>query len=187
MGKDPGKAEWRGLAEFDGDRGGGGGICRVFVVGDSAGNKEKTGGGRDGFGRQRGEVRGGGESRAGWRVGEKPGAGPKEQRRLEDVTGEQVGGGEGGGEFENWAHLGRVTWQSFSFAGNGSSSSGSGFGLVGLKRDSGPTTQGPPLSKGAELAATGIERGPAEGQAFEGLELLSHGPTIMVGGCLGHS
>ena len=120
-------------------------------------------------------------------MGEKPGAGPKEQRRLEDVTGEQVGGGEGGGEFENWAHLGRVTWQSFSFAGNGSSSSGSGFGLVGLKRDSGPTTQGPPLSKGAELAATGIERGPTEGRASEGLELLSHGPTIMVGGCLGHS
>ena len=44
MGKDPGKAEWRGLAEFDGDQGGGGGICHVFVVGDSADNKEKTGG-----------------------------------------------------------------------------------------------------------------------------------------------
>ena len=120
-------------------------------------------------------------------MGEKSGAGPKEQRRSEDVTGEQVGGGEGGGEFENWAHLGRVTRQSSGFAGDGSSSSGSGFGPVGLKRDSGPTTQGPPLSKGAELAATGIERGPAEGRAFEGLELLSHGPTIMVGGCLGHS
>ena len=104
MGKDPSKAEWRGLVEFNGDRGGGGGICRVFVVGDSAGNKEKTGGGRDGFGRQRGEVRGGGDSRAGWHVGEKPGVGPKEQRQSEDVTGEQVGG-EGGGKFENWAHL----------------------------------------------------------------------------------
>ena len=66
--------------------------------------RKKQGDGRDGFGRQRGEVRGGDDSRAGWRVGEKPGAGPKEQRRLEDVTGEQVGG-EGGGEFENWAHL----------------------------------------------------------------------------------
>ncbi|RVW37605.1 hypothetical protein CK203_073944 [Vitis vinifera] len=108
MGKDPGKAEWRGLAEFDGDQGGGGeGRSRVVMT----------------------------HARR-MACGEKPGAGPKEQRRSEDVTGEQVGG-EGGGEFENWAHLGRVTRQSSGFAGDGSSSPGSGFGPVGLKRDSG--------------------------------------------------
>ena len=44
MGNDLGKAKWRGLVEFDGDWGGGRGICRIFVVGDSAGNKEKIGG-----------------------------------------------------------------------------------------------------------------------------------------------
>ena len=43
--------------------------------------RKKQGDGRDGFGRQREEVRGGGDSRAGWRVGEMPSAGPKEQRR----------------------------------------------------------------------------------------------------------
>ena len=80
-----------------------------------------------------------------------------------------------------------MTRQSSGFAGDGSSSSGPGLGSVGLKRDSGPTMQGPPLSKGAELVATGIERGLAEGRASEGLELLSHGPAIMIGGCLGHS
>ena len=148
--------------------------------------RKKQGDGRDGFGRQRGEVRGGGESRARWRVGEKLGARPKEQRRSEDVTGEQVGG-EGGGEFENWVHVGRVTQQSSGFAGDGSSSSRPGFGPVGLKRDSGPTTQGLSLPKGVEWAAIGKECGPAEGRASEGLELLSHGPAIMVGGCLGHS
>ena len=96
-------------------------------------------------------------------------------------------GGEGRGEFENWAQLGRVTRQSSGFAGDGSSASGPGIGPVGLKRDSGPTKQGPPPSRGAELAVTGIERGPAKGRASEGLELLSHGPAIRVGGCLGHS
>ena len=58
---------------------------------------------------------------------------------------------------------------------------------MGLKQDYGPTTQGSPHSKGAELAAVGMEREPAEGRASEGLELLSHGPAIMVGGCLGQS
>ena len=62
--------------------------------------RKKQGDGRDEFGRQRGEVRGDGDPRAGWRVGEKPGAGTKEQRRSEEVTGEQVGG-EGGDVFEN--------------------------------------------------------------------------------------
>ncbi|RVW80650.1 hypothetical protein CK203_044356 [Vitis vinifera] len=158
MGKDPGKAEWRGLAEFDGDRGGGGGICRVFVVGDSAGNKEKNRGMAE-------MALGGREGRSGVvvthvrdGVWEKAGRWTQGTTSIRGRDGRAGGRGEGGGEFENWAHLGRVTWQSFSFAGNGSSSSGSGFGLVGLKRDSGPTTQGPPLSKGAELAATGIER-----------------------------
>ena len=146
--------------------------------------RKKQGDGRDEFGQQRGEVRGDGDPCAGWRVGEKPGVGPKEQRRSEEVTGEQVGG-EGGVEFENWTHLGQVTRQSSRSAGDGSSSSGSGLGLVGLKRDYGPTTQGPLLSKGVELAADGIERGPAEGRASEGLELLSHGPAISVGGYLG--
>ena len=62
--------------------------------------RKKQEDGRDEFGRQRGEVRGDGDPRAGWRVGEKPGARTKEQRRSEEVTGEQVGG-EGGDVFEN--------------------------------------------------------------------------------------
>ncbi|RVW26136.1 hypothetical protein CK203_112194 [Vitis vinifera] len=108
MGKNPGKAEWRGPASS----------MEIGVEGEvyalslwweiPPALRKKQGDGRDGFGRQRGEVRGGGDSRGGWRVGEKSGTGPKEQRRSEDVTGEQVGG-EGRGEFENWAHLGRVT------------------------------------------------------------------------------
>ena len=76
--------------------------------------------------------------------------------------------------------------QSSGPAGDGSSSSGLGLGLVGLKRDYGPATQGLLLSKGAVLAADGLECGPAEGRASEGLELLSHGPAISVGGYLGH-
>ncbi|CBI31514.3 unnamed protein product, partial [Vitis vinifera] len=59
--------------------------------------RKKKGDGRDGCGRQRGEVRGEEEPRAGWRVGENLGAAPKEQRRSEDGTGEQVR------QFENWA------------------------------------------------------------------------------------
>ena len=47
-------------------------------------------------GQQRREVRDDADPRAGWRVGEKSGAGTEEQRRSEEVTGEQVGG-EGGG------------------------------------------------------------------------------------------
>ncbi|RVW88386.1 hypothetical protein CK203_040954 [Vitis vinifera] len=147
--------------------------------------RKKQGDGRDEFGQQRGEVRGDGDPRAGWRVGEKPGAGTKEQRRSEEVTGEQVGGEGGGDVFENWTHIGRVARQSSGPVGDGSSSSGSGLGLVGLKRDYGPATQGPLLSKGAVLAADGLECGPAEGRASEGLELLSHGPAISVGGYLG--
>ena len=142
--------------------------------------RKKQGDGRDGLGRQRGEVRGDGDSRARWRVGEMPGVGPKEQCRSDDVTGKQVGG-EGRGKFENWAQLGRVTRQSSGSAGDGSCSSGPGVGPVGLKRDFGPTTQGQSLSRGAELAATGLERGPAEGRASEGLELLSHGPALCLG------
>ena len=37
-----------------------------------------------------------------------------------------------------------------------------------------------------DWAATGKECGPAEGRASEGLEFLSHGPAIKVGGRLGH-
>lgn len=44
MAKDSSKDKRKGLAEFIGDWGGGGDIRRIFVVGDSAGNKEKTGG-----------------------------------------------------------------------------------------------------------------------------------------------
>ena len=54
--------------------------------------RKEQGDGRDVFGQQRGEVRGGVDPRAGWRVGEKSGVGIKEQRRSEEVTGEQVGG-----------------------------------------------------------------------------------------------
>ncbi|RVW85328.1 hypothetical protein CK203_045582 [Vitis vinifera] len=50
---------------------------------------------KQGDAQQRREVRDDAEPRAGWRVGEKSGAGTKEQRRSEEVTGEQVGG-EGG-------------------------------------------------------------------------------------------
>ena len=44
MGKDQSKAAGRGIAEFDGDRGGGGGVCGDAVVGDPAGDKEEKGG-----------------------------------------------------------------------------------------------------------------------------------------------
>ena len=80
-----------------------------------------------------------------------------------------------------------MTRQNSGFAGDGLSSSGLGFGPMGLKRDYGPLTQGMSLSKRDEWVATGKECGPAEGRASEGLELLSHGPAIKVGGCLGHS
>ena len=58
--------------------------------------RKEQGDGRDVFGQQRGEVRGGVDPRAGWHVGEKSGVGIKEQRRSEEVTGEQVGGKGGG-------------------------------------------------------------------------------------------
>ena len=141
--------------------------------------RKKKGDGRDGCGRQRGEVRGGEEPRAGWRVGENLGAAPKEQRWSEDGTGEQVS------QFENWAQIGRATRQSSGFVGDGSSSSGLGCDPVGQKRDYGPTTQGMPSYKRDEWAATGKGCGLAEGRASEGLELLSHGPAIKGGGCLG--
>ncbi|RVX15985.1 hypothetical protein CK203_005413 [Vitis vinifera] len=89
--------------------------------------RKKKGDGRDGCGRQRGEVRGEEEPRAGLRVGENLGAAPKEQRRSKDGTGEQVR------QFENWALVGRATRQSSGFAGDGSSSSGLGCDPVGQK------------------------------------------------------
>ena len=48
---------------------------------------------------------------------------------------------QGGGDvIENWTHNGRVGRQSYGPLGDGSCSSGSGFGIVGLKRDFGPDT-----------------------------------------------
>ena len=117
-------------------------------------------------------------------MGEKSGAGTKEQRRSEEVTGEQVEG-KGGDVFENWTHNGRVARQSSGPASDGSCSSGSGLGLMGLKRDDGSATQGPLPLKGVVLAVEGLECGPAKGRASKGLELLSHGPAISVGGYLG--
>ena len=143
--------------------------------------RKKKGDGRDGCGRQRGEVRGEEEPRAGLRVEENLGAAPKEQRRSEDGTGEQVR------QFENWALVGRATRQRSGFAGDGSSSSGMGCDSVGQKWDYGPTMQGRPFNKKDEWAAIGKESEPAEGRASEGLELLSHGPVIKVGGGLGQT
>ena len=148
--------------------------------------RKKQGDDRDGYGWQKGEVRGDGDTRAGLRVGEMSGVRPKVQRRTYDVMGEQVGG-EGRDEFENWAHLGQVTRHSSRSTGDGPSLFGPGVGPVGLKRDFGPTMQGSSLSKGFELAAIGPVCGPSEGRAFDGLELLSHGPAIMLGGCPGPS
>ena len=143
--------------------------------------RKKKGDGRDGCGRQRGEVRGEEEPLAGWRVGENLGAAPKEQRRSEDGTGEQVR------QFENWALVGRATRQRSGFAGDGSSSSGMGCDSVGQKWDYGPTMQGRPFNKKDEWAAIGKECGLVEGRASEGLEFLSHGPAIKVGGGLGQT
>ena len=97
----------------------------------------------------------------------------------------RAGGREGGDVFENWTHNGRVARQSSGPASDGSCSSGSGLGLMGLKRDDGSATQGPLPLKGVVLAVEGLECGPAEGRASKGLELLSHGPAISVGGYLG--
>ena len=90
-------------------------------------------------------------------------------------------------QFENWALVGRATRQSFEFAGDGSSSSGLGCDPVGQKWDYGPTMQGRPFNKKDEWAAIGKECGPAEGRASEGLEFLSHGHAIKVGGGLGQT
>ena len=141
--------------------------------------RKKKGDGRDGCGRQRGEVRGEEEPRAGWRVGENLSAVPKEQRRSEDGTGKQVR------NFENWALVGRANRQRSGFAGDGSSSSGLGCDPEGQKWDYGQITQGGPVNKKVEWAAMGKEGGPTEGKASDGLELLSHGPAIKVGGGLG--
>ena len=48
-------------------------------------------------------------------------------------------------------------------------------------------TQGGPVNKKDEWAAMGKEGGLAEGKASDGLELLSHGPAIKVGGGLGQT
>ncbi|RVW44704.1 hypothetical protein CK203_081810 [Vitis vinifera] len=66
--------------------------------------RKKQEDGRVVSGQQRGKVREDVVSRAGWRVGEKSGAGTKEQRRSDEVTGEQVGG-EGGGMCLKSGHL----------------------------------------------------------------------------------
>lgn len=92
-------------------------------------------------------------------------------------------GGEGRDEFENWAHLGQVSWHRSGSVGDGPSLFGPGVGPVGLKRDFGPTMQGPSLSKGVELAVIGPVCGSSEGQASDGLEFLSHEPDIMLRGC----
>ncbi|RVW38810.1 hypothetical protein CK203_074155 [Vitis vinifera] len=146
--------------------------------------RKEQGDGRDVFRQQRGEVRGGVDPREGWRVGGKSGAGIKEQRRSEEVMGEQVGG-EGRDVIENWTHNGRVGRQSYGPAGDGSCSSGSGLGIVGLKRDYGPDTQGPSPLEGDVWTADGVVCGSAEGRAPEGMELLSHRLAIAVGGHLG--
>ena len=142
---------------------------------------------KQGDGQQRREVRDDADPRAGWRVGEKSGAGTKEQRRSEDVTGEQVGGeGRGGGNgFENWTLNGRVASQSYGPVGDGACSSGAGLDVVGWKRDCGLVTQGPIPLKGDVWAAEGVGCGPAKGGAPKGLEFLSHGPAISVGDHLG--
>ena len=141
---------------------------------------------RDGYERQKGKVRGDEDTRAGLRVGEMSGAWPKVQRRTDDAMGEQVGG-EGRDEFENRAHLGQVTRHSSGSMGDGPSLFGLGVGPVGLKWDNGPSMQGPSLSKGVEFVAIGPACEPSEGRASDGLELLSHGSAIMLGGCLGPS
>ncbi|RVW65251.1 hypothetical protein CK203_049603 [Vitis vinifera] len=135
-------------------------------------------------GQQRGEVREDVDSRAGWRVGEKSGAGTKEQRRSDEVTGEQVGG-EGGDVFEKRTFNGWVARQSCGPVGDGSCSSGSGLDIVGRKRNCGLVTQGPIPLKGDAWAADGVGCGPAEGRASKGLELLSHGPAISGGDHMG--
>ena len=90
-------------------------------------------------------------------------------------------------QFENWALVGRATRQRSGFAGDGSSSSGMGCDSVGQKWDYGPTMQGRPFNKKDEWAAIGKECGLVEGRASEGLEFLSHGPAIKVGGGLGQT
>ncbi|KAL6335467.1 hypothetical protein AAG906_029710 [Vitis piasezkii] len=97
------------------------------------------------------EVRDDVDPRAGWRVGEKSGAGTKEQRRSEEVTGEQ----------------------SYGPVGDGACSSGAGLDVVGWKRDCGLASQGPDSLKRGCLGCRW------------GLELLSHGPAILVGDHLG--
>ena len=185
MGKGSGKNERRGLLPSSLEIGVEGEIYVVSLWWEiPPAIRKEQGDGRDVFGQQRGEVRGGVDPRAGWRVGEKSGVGIKEQRRSEEVTGEQVGG-KGGDVIENWTHNGRVGRQSYGPAGDGSCSSGSGLGIVGLKRDYGPNTQGLIPLKGDVWAADGVVCGPAEGRAPEGMELLSHGPAIAVGGHLG--
>ena len=140
---------------------------------------------KQGDAQQRREVRDDAEPRAGWRVGEKSGAGTKEQRRSEEVTGEQVGG-EGGDGFENWTPNGRVARQSYGPVGDGACSSGTGLDVVGWKRDCGLASQGPNPLKEDAWAADGVGCGPVEGGALKGLEFLSHGPTILAGDHLGH-
>ena len=135
-------------------------------------------------GQQRREVGDDVDPRAGWRVGEKSGAGTKEQRRSEEVTGEQVGG-EGGDGFEMWTPNGGVARQRYGPGGDGAGSSGVGLDDVGWRRDRGLDLQGPNPLKGDVWAADGIGCGPAEGGALKGLEFLSHGPAILVGDHLG--
>ncbi|RVW22389.1 putative mitochondrial protein [Vitis vinifera] len=74
-----------------------------------------------------------GDPRAGWRVGEKPSTGTKEQRRSEESS-----------DHGRWVKFVRI-----------------GLGLVGLKRDYGPATQGPLLSKGLYWLQMGF--GPKDG------------------------
>ena len=114
-------------------------------------------------------------------MGENLSAVPKEQRRSEDGTGKQVR------NFENWAFVGQATRQRSEFAGDGSSSSGLGCDPEGQKWDYGQITQGGPVNKKVEWAAMGKEGEPTEGKASDGLDLLSHGPAIKVGGGLGQT
>ena len=76
--------------------------------------------------------------------------------------------GEGRDEFENQTHLGQVTRHSSRSAGDGPSLFGPGVGPVGLKRNYGPSMQGPSLSKGAEVVAIGPACGLSEERASDG-------------------
>ena len=91
--------------------------------------RKKQGDNQDWYGRQNGEVKGDGVTRAGMRMGEMSDAWPEVQRRSDDVMGGQVGGA-GREEFEKRAHFGQETRPNSGSAGDGPSSYGPAEGLV---------------------------------------------------------